>query len=133
MPLPGHCSCYFCSKQYLVTKFFFPYMNQQKVVNHCYRLNGRLIFPHSKIFSALIMVCKFTSCAKQAWCLLTSWLVSIVLCLGDQSICFTDFDERDPSIGVNLMGPQTLNIPSCDPPPKSVLTNILATKAQNNR
>ena len=95
-------------------------MNQQKVVIHCYRLNGNLLVPHSKIFSALIMVCKLPSCAKQAWCLLASWLVSIVLCLGDQSICFTDFDERDPSIGVNLRGPQTLNIPSCDPPPKSV-------------
>ena len=77
--------------------------------------------PHSKIFSALIMVCKLTSRAKQAWCLLASWLVFIVLCLGDQSICFTDFvDNRDPSKGVNLRGPQTLNIPSCDPPPKSV-------------
>ena len=97
-------------------------MNQQKVVNQCYRLNGNLIFSHSKIFSALIIhvVCKLTSCAKQTWCLLVSWLVSIVLCLGDQSICFTDFDDRDPSIGVNLRGPQTLNIPSCDPPPKSV-------------
>ena len=58
--------------------------------------------------------------AKQAWCLLASWLVSIVLCLGDQSICFTDFDHRDPSKGVNLRGPQTLNIPNCHPPPKSV-------------
>ena len=73
-------------------------MNQQKAVNHCYRLNGNLIFPHSKIFSALIMVCKLTLC------LLASLLVSIVLCLGDQSICFTDFDDRDPSIGVNLRG-----------------------------
>ena len=95
-------------------------MNQQKVVNHYYRLNGNLIFLHSKIYSALIMVCKLTSCAKQAWCLLASWLVSIVLCLGDQIICFTDFDDRDPSIGVNLRGPQTLNIPSYDPTPKSV-------------
>ena len=95
-------------------------MNQQKVVKYCYRLNGNLIFPHSKIFSALIMICKLTSYAKQAWCLLASWLVSIVLCLGDQSIYFTDFDDRDPSIGVNLRDPQTLNIPSCDPPPKSV-------------
>ena len=105
-----------------MTKFLFHYMNQQKVVNHCYKLNGNLILPHSKIFSALIMVCKFTSCAKQAWCLslLAPWLVSIVLCLGDQSICFTDFDDRGPSIGVNLRGPQTLNIPSCAPPPKSV-------------
>ena len=42
--------------------FHFPYMNQQKVVNHCYILNGNLTFPHSKIFSALIMVCKLTSC-----------------------------------------------------------------------
>ena len=75
------------------------HMNQQKVVNHCYRLNGNLIFPHSKQFLALIMVCKLTSCAKQAWCLLASWLVSIVLCPGDQSICFIDFDDRDPSIG----------------------------------
>ena len=116
MSLPGHCSCYFCSKQYqyLVTKFLFPYMDQQKVVNHCYRLNGKLIFPHSKIFSGLIMVCRLTSCAKQAWCLLASWLVSIILCLGDQSICLTDFYNWDPSIGVNLRGPQTLNIPSCD-------------------
>ena len=94
-------------------------MNEQKVVNHCYRLNGNLSSPHSKIFSALIMVCKLSSCAKQAWCLLASWLVSIELCLGNQSICFTDFDDRDPSIGVNLRGPQTLKIPSCDPPPKS--------------
>ena len=36
--------------------------------------------------SALIMVCKVTSCAKQAWCLFASWPESIVLCLGDQSI-----------------------------------------------
>ena len=95
-------------------------MNQQKVMNHCNRLNGNLIITNSKIFSALIMVCKLASCAKQAWCLLGSWLVCIVLCLGDQSICFTDFDDRDPSIGVNLRGTQTLHIPSCDPPPKSV-------------
>ena len=61
-----------------------------------------------------------TSCAKQAWCLLASCLVSTVLCLDDQSNCFTDFYDRDPSIGVNLRGPQTLNIPSCDPLPKSV-------------
>ena len=101
-------------------KISLPLYDQQKVVNHCCRLNGNLIFPQSKIFSALIMVCKLTSCAKQACCLLASWLVSIVLCLGDQSICFTDFDDRVPSIGVNLRGPQTLNIPSCDPPPKSV-------------
>ena len=40
--------------------------------------------------------------------------------LGDRSICFTDFDDRHPSIEVNLRGPQTLNIPKCDPPPKSV-------------
>ena len=101
-------------------KFLFHYMNQQKVVNHCYRLNGNLIFSQSKIFSALIMVCKLTSCAKHTWCLLASWLVSILLCLGDQSICFTNFDDRDPSIGVNLRGPQVLNIPSCDPTQKSV-------------
>ena len=103
-----------------MTKFLFHYMNQQKVVNPCYRLNGNLIFPHSKIFSALIMVCKLTSCAKYAGCLLASWLVSIVMCLGDQSSCFTDFDNRDLSIGDSLRDPQTLNIPSCDPPPKSV-------------
>ena len=72
------------------------------------------------MFSAFIKVCTLTSCAKQAWCLLASCLVSIVLCLGDQSICFTDFYDRDPSTGVNLRGPQTLNIPSCDPLPKSV-------------
>ena len=101
-------------------KFLFHHMNQQKVVNHCYRLNGNLTFPHSKIFSDLIMVCKLKSFAKQAWCLVASCLVSIVLCIGDQSICFTDFDDRNPSIGVNLRGPQTFNIPSCDPPPKSV-------------
>ena len=95
-------------------------MNQQKVVKYCYRLNGNLIFPQSKIFSAFIKVCKLTSCAKQALCLLASCLVSIVSCLGDQSICFTDFYDRDLSIGVNLRGPQTLNIPSCDPLPKSV-------------
>ena len=58
--------------------------------------------------------------AKQACCLLASWLLSIVLSLGDQSLCFTDFDDRDPSIGDNLRGPQILNIPNCDPPPKSV-------------
>ena len=40
--------------------------------------------------------------AKQAWCLFSSWLISNVLCLGDQIICFTDFDDQDPSIGVNL-------------------------------
>ena len=56
--------------------------------------------------------------AKQALCLLASWLVSIVLCLGDQSICFSDFDNRNPSIGVNLRGPQALNIPNCNPQPK---------------
>ena len=44
-------------------------------------------FPHSKIFSALVMVCKLASHAKQAWRLHASWLVFIVLCLGDQSIC----------------------------------------------
>ena len=38
--------------------------------------------------------------AKQAWCLLASWLVSIVLCLGEQSIYFTGFDDRNPSIRV---------------------------------
>ena len=103
-------------------------MNQQKVVNHFYRLNGNLIFPHSKIFSALIMVCKLTSRAQRAWSLLASWLVLIVLCLGDQSICFTDFDNRDPSIGVNLRGPQTLNSPSCDPPPKSVKQKLWLPK-----
>ena len=58
--------------------------------------------------------------AKQACCLLASWLLSIVLCLGDQNLCFTDFYDRDPSIGVNLRGPQILNTPNCDPPPKSV-------------
>ena len=84
------------------------------------QVEWHLIFPHNKIFPALIMVCKLTSCAKHAWCLLASWLVSIVLCLGDQSNCFTDFDDRNPSIGVNLRGPQTLNIPSCVPPPKFV-------------
>ena len=41
--------------------------------------------------------------AKQALCLLASCLVSIVLCLGDQSICFSDFDNRNPSIGVNRL------------------------------
>ena len=58
--------------------------------------------------------------AKQALCLLASWLVSIVLCLGDQSICFLDFDNRNPSIGVNLRGHQALNIPNCNPQPKNV-------------
>ena len=29
--------------------------------------------------------------AKQARCLVASWLVSFVLCLGDQRICFADF------------------------------------------
>ena len=47
-------------------------------------------------------------------------LVYIVLCLGDQSICFSDFDSRNPSIGVNLRGPQALNIPNCNPQPKNV-------------
>ena len=55
--------------------------------------------PHSKIFSALIMVCKLTSCAEKAWCLLASLLVSIVLCLGDQSICFTGSINRGQSKG----------------------------------
>ena len=45
--------------------------------------------------------------AKQAWCLLASLLVSFALCLGEQSICFTDFDDRHPSMGVNLRGPHT--------------------------
>ena len=45
--------------------------------------------------------------AKQAWCLLASLLVSFVLCLGEQSICFTDFEDRHPSMGVNLRGPHT--------------------------
>ena len=48
--------------------------------------------------------------AKQAWCLLASLLVSFALCLDNQSICFTDFDDRHPSIGVNLRGPHTLTI-----------------------
>ena len=34
--------------------------------------------------------------AKQVWRLLVSLLVSFALCLGEQSICFTDFDDRDP-------------------------------------
>ena len=42
--------------------------------------------------------------AKQAWCLLVSWLVSFVLCLGDQCICFTDFDDRHPSMGGQSKG-----------------------------
>ena len=58
--------------------------------------------------------------AKQACGLLATWLVSIALCLDDHSICFTDFGKKDPLIGVNLRGPQTLYIPNCDPPPKSV-------------
>ena len=45
--------------------------------------------------------------AKQAWCLLASLLVSFALCLGEQSICFTDFDDEHPSMGVNLRGPHT--------------------------
>ena len=45
--------------------------------------------------------------AKQAWCLLVSLLVSFVLCLGEKSICFTDFDDRLPSMEVNLRGPHT--------------------------
>ena len=45
--------------------------------------------------------------AKQAWCLLASLLVSFALCLGEQSICFIDFDDRHPSMGVNLRGPHT--------------------------
>ena len=45
--------------------------------------------------------------AKHAWCLLASLLVSFALCLGEQSICFTDFDDRHPSMGVNLRGPHT--------------------------
>ena len=44
----------------------------------------------------------------------------ILCCALVIKVCFTDFDDRDPSIGVNLRGPQTLNIPSRDPPPKSV-------------
>ena len=64
-------------------KISLPLYESKKVVNHCYRLNGNLIFPHRKILSALIIVCKLTACAKQAWCLLASWLVSFVLCLGD--------------------------------------------------
>ena len=42
--------------------------------------------------------------------MLASWLVSFVLCLGDQSIWFTDLDDRHPSMGVNLRGPLTLNL-----------------------
>ena len=30
---------------------------------------------------------------KQLWCLLATWLLSIVLCFGNQSICFTEFDD----------------------------------------
>ena len=45
--------------------------------------------------------------AKQALCLLASLLVSCALCHGGQSICFTDFDDRHPSMGVNLRGPHT--------------------------
>ena len=68
----------FCSNQYqyLGKIFHFPYMNQRKVVNHCYRLNGNLIFPHSKIFSALIMVCKLTTCDVES---LTGMVSSCVL------------------------------------------------------
>ena len=58
--------------------------------------------------------------AKQTWCLLVSWLVSIGLFFGDQSICFTDFEDKDPSIGVTPRGSQTLSIPNCDTTPKSV-------------
>ena len=60
--------------------------------------------------------------AEQAWCLLASWLVlvSIVLCLEDGRICFTDFDDRYASIGDNLRGPQILNIPNCHPPAKPI-------------
>ena len=58
--------------------------------------------------------------AKQALCLLASWLVYIVLCLGDQSICFSDFDSRNLSIGVNLRGSQALNITNCNPQQKNV-------------
>ena len=103
-----------------MTKFLSHYMNQQKVVNHCYKLNGNLIFPHSKIFSALVMVCKLTSHAKQAWRLLRLGWYLLCCALVIKVFCFTDFGDIDPSIGVNLRGPQTLNIPSCDPPPKFV-------------
>ena len=58
--------------------------------------------------------------AKQIWSLLAPWLVSFLLCIGDQSIRFTDFDDMDPSIGVNLRGLLTLHFPNCDPLPKSV-------------
>ena len=85
-------------------------MNQQKVVNHCYRLNGNLIFPHSKIFSALIVVCKLTSRNRHGLFLRLGWYL----------LCCALVIKRDQSIGVNLRGPQTLNIPSCDPPPKSI-------------
>ena len=45
--------------------------------------------------------------AKQAWCLLASLLVFFLLCLGEQSICFTDFDDRHSSMGVNQRSPHT--------------------------
>ena len=44
----------------------------------------------------------------------------LLCCVLVIKVCFTDFDDRDLSIGVYLRGPQTLNIPSYDPPPKSV-------------
>ena len=52
----------------------------------------------------------------------------ILLCLEDQCICFTDFDDRDTSIGVNLRGPQTLNIQNCGQPPKSSLQILCLPK-----
>ena len=67
--------------------------------------------------------------AKQAWCLLASWLVSFVLCLGHQSVCFTDFDDRHQSMGVNLKGPQTLNVGvSISYKPDLFLTDLIQSR-----
>ena len=62
--------------------------------------------------------------AKQAWCLLASWLVSFVFFLGDQSICFTEFDDRHSSMGVNLRGPQTLNTWCFNKLPAQPISNL---------
>ena len=71
------------------------------------------LFPQQNIFSLDYGIQVDIMC-------LTGICIYIVLCVGEQSICFTDFDNRDLLVGVNLRGPQTLNIPSCDPLPKSV-------------
>ena len=50
-------------------------------------------------------------------CVLTGIYCAVSWC---SKYLFCRFDDMDLSIGVDLRGPQTLNIPNCGPGPKSV-------------